>query len=46
MIIDSLIAFLVGGAICAVCEVLLNLTRLTPARILVGLVSVGIFLAR
>lgn len=42
MFFDALIAFLVGGAICAVCEVLLALTRLTPARILVGLVSVGI----
>ena len=44
MLIDALISFLVGGAICAVCEVLLALTRLTPARILVGLVSVGILI--
>ena len=44
MLLDALIAFLVGGAICAVCEVLLALTRLTPARILVALVSLGILL--
>lgn len=44
MFIQSLIAFFVGGTICAICEVLLALTKLTPARILVGLVTVGIFL--
>ena len=44
MLTDALIAFLVGGAICAVCEVLLDLTKLTPARILVGLVTFGIFI--
>ena len=42
MLIKSILAFLIGGLICAACEVLLALTRLTPARILVGLVSVGI----
>ena len=44
MFINSLISFLVGGAICAICEVLLALTKLTPARILVGLVTAGISL--
>lgn len=44
MLIQALISFLVGGTICAICEVLLALTKLTPARILVGLVTVGIFL--
>ena len=43
MLIQSLLAFLMGGVICAACEVLLALTRLSPARILVGLVSLGIF---
>lgn len=42
MLIKALLAFLIGGFICGVCEVLLALTKLTPARILVGLVSVGI----
>ena len=44
MFYNALIAFLIGGTICAICEILLALTALTPARILVGLVSVGIFL--
>lgn len=37
-------AFLVGGAICAVCQVVIDLTKLTPARILVGLVVLGVIL--
>ncbi len=44
MFVDALVSFLIGGIICAICEVLLALTKLTPARILVGLVTVGIFL--
>ena len=42
MLMKAILAFLIGGFICAVCEFLLALTNLTPARILVGLVSVGI----
>ena len=34
-------AFWVGGAICAVCQVFIDRTRLTPARILVSLVVIG-----
>ena len=37
-------AFLVGGAICAVCQILIDKTKLTPARILTGLVCVGVVL--
>lgn len=37
-------AFWVGGAICAVCQVLIDKTKLTPARILVSLVVLGVFL--
>lgn len=37
-------AFLVGGAFCAVAQILLDKTRLTPARILVGYVVAGVFL--
>ena len=33
-----------GGAICAVCQVFIDRTRLTPARILVSLVVIGVFL--
>ena len=37
-------AFWVGGAICAACQVLIDKTKLTPARILVSLVVLGVFL--
>lgn len=37
-------AFLVGGLICAIGQVLLLKTRLTSARILVGFVTVGVIL--
>jgi stage V sporulation protein AE len=37
-------AFLVGGAICAVGQVLIDYTKLTPARILVGYVVAGVAL--
>ncbi|MDR2658128.1 MAG: stage V sporulation protein AE [Oscillospiraceae bacterium] len=37
-------AFLVGGALCAVGEILILKTRLTPARILVGYVTGGVIL--
>lgn len=38
-------AFLVGGAICAIAEVLVMKTRLTPARILVGCITLGVALS-
>ena len=38
-------AFLVGGAICAVGQLLIDLTKLTPARILTGFVVVGVILS-
>lgn len=37
-------AFLVGGALCALGQVLISLTRLTPARILVLYVTAGVVL--
>ena len=37
-------AFLVGGALCAVGQVLIDYTKLTPARILVGFVTLGVVL--
>lgn len=37
-------AFAVGGAICAVGQVLIDLTKLTPARILVLFVTTGVAL--
>ena len=39
---DLLKAFAVGGAICVVAQLLIDLTRLTPARILVLYVSFGV----
>ncbi len=38
-------AFLVGGAICAIGEVLVLKTQLTPARILVGCIVLGVILS-
>jgi len=37
-------AFLIGGLICAVAQVLIDRTRLTPARILSGGVTLGVIL--
>ena len=42
---DFLWAFLVGGAICAVGQLLLDYTKLTPARILVLFVPAGVVLS-
>ncbi len=44
MLIDCFKAFLVGGAFCAVGQILIDKTRLTPARILVGYVVAGVLL--
>ena len=41
---DYLKAFLVGGALCLIGQVLIDKTKLTPARILVGYVVAGVFL--
>ncbi len=38
-------AFLVGGTICAIGELLVLRTRLTPARILVGYIIAGVVLS-
>ena len=39
-----LLAFVVGGAICTVAQILIDKTKLTPARILVIYVCAGVFL--
>ena len=41
---EYLKAFLVGGAICVVGQFFLDKTKLTPARILVGFVVLGVIL--
>lgn len=37
-------AFLTGGAICVIGQILIDKTRLTPAKILVGFVVAGVLL--
>ena len=41
---DYLWCFLCGGLLCAVGQVLIDLTKLTPARILTGYVVAGVIL--
>ncbi len=41
---DYLKAFLIGGAICVVGQILIDRTKLTPARILVCYVVLGVIL--
>ena len=41
---DYLKAFLVGGLLCLIGQILVDKTKLTPARILVGYVAAGVIL--
>ncbi len=41
---DYLKAFLVGGLLCLIGQILIDKTKLTPARILVSYVVAGVFL--
>ncbi len=41
---DYLLAFLVGGAICAIVQIFIDKTKLMPGRIMVGLVVIGAIL--
>ena len=41
---DYVKAFLVGGAICVIGQLLISLTNMTPARILVTFVTSGVVL--
>ncbi len=42
---NYLYAFLIGGAICAIAQIFIDKTKLTPARILVGCVVIGVILS-
>lgn len=42
--LDLIKAFVVGGLICTVAQILIDRTKLTPARILVGYVVAGVIL--
>lgn len=44
LVLKTVIAFCVGGSICVVAQILLDKTKLTPARILVLYVVAGVFL--
>lgn len=44
IVIDCLKAFLVGGLFCLVGQILIDYTKLTPARILVAYVVAGVIL--
>ena len=39
---NFLMAFLIGGALCALAQLLLDLTDLTPAQVLVSYVVLGV----
>lgn len=41
---DFLKAFIIGGLICVIGQILIDNTKLTPARILVGFVVAGVIL--
>ena len=41
---DYIKAFLVGGLLCLIGQILIDKTKLTPARILVSYVVIGVFL--
>ncbi len=41
---DYLKAFAVGGAICVIAQILIDKTKMTPARILTSFVVLGVFL--
>ena len=41
---DYVKAFLVGGTLCLIAQVLIDYTKLTPARILVSYVVIGVIL--
>ncbi|MBR6740242.1 MAG: stage V sporulation protein AE [Clostridia bacterium] len=44
MVKECIMTFLIGGVICAAGQLLLDLTKLTPARVLVSFVVAGVFL--
>ncbi len=45
ILINCIKAFLVGGGICLIGQVLIDYTKLTPARILTGFVVAGVVLS-
>ena len=44
MLHSPLLVFIAGGFLCVIAQLLIDLTKLTPARILVLFVSLGVFI--
>ncbi|MCI8590656.1 MAG: stage V sporulation protein AE [Clostridiales bacterium] len=44
MFLNFLWAFIIGGLLCVIAQILIDKTNLTPARILVAYVCAGVFL--
>ena len=44
LFLKLLFSFLIGGAFCVIAQILIDKTKLTPARILVGYVVAGVLL--
>lgn len=44
ILLDYVRAFIVGGLLCTIAQILIDRTKLTPARILVAYVVAGVFL--
>ena len=44
MLIKSLLAFLLGGVLCAIVQIIIDKTAIMPPRILVSAVVIGVFL--
>lgn len=44
IVLSLLWAFLIGGLLCVIAQILIDKTKLTPARILVGFVVAGVIL--
>ncbi len=42
VLLSCLLAFLAGGTLCLIAQILIDFTKLTPARILVLYVSIGV----
>lgn len=41
---NYIVSFIVGGSICVIAQILMDKTKLTPARILVSFVTIGVIL--
>ena len=45
IVLKLILSFVFGGALCALAQVLIDKTKLTPARILVGYVVAGVLIS-